>query len=168
MLRLAGKEVAPADWFAEMSRLAALARWAGPQELPGLEARLAHDDVGIGECVVLIHGHPFDRTLWRPQVAALRGSFRVIAPDLRGFGESPVTPGWVSMRQFAANIENLLDGLRIPRAAIVGLSMGGLVATELTVTHAERYWALGLIATTAEPVTTQEQTLRRERANATG
>lgn len=41
--------------------------------------------------VVLIHGHPFDRTLWEPQLAALRDGFRVLAPNLRGFGESPVT-----------------------------------------------------------------------------
>ena len=54
---------------------------------------LSYDDAGRGECVVLIHGHPFDRTLWEPQPPALRGSFRVLAPDLRGFGGSPVTPG---------------------------------------------------------------------------
>jgi 3-oxoadipate enol-lactonase len=48
--------------------------------------KLAYDDAGRGDCVVLIHGHPFDRTLWQPQVAALRDDFRVVAPDLRGFG----------------------------------------------------------------------------------
>jgi len=50
--------------------------------------QLAYDDLGSGECVVLIHGHPFDRTLWEPQLPRLRGSFRVLAPDLRGFGRS--------------------------------------------------------------------------------
>ena len=50
--------------------------------------KLAYDDVGSGDCVVLIHGHPFDRTLWQPQLAALRDGFRVVAPDLRGFGQS--------------------------------------------------------------------------------
>ena len=77
---------------------------------------LAYDDAGHGDCVVLIHGHPFDRTLWEPQVAALRSEFRVIAPDLRGFGESPVTAGSVPMRRFAADIEDLLDGLGLERA----------------------------------------------------
>jgi 3-oxoadipate enol-lactonase len=61
--------------------------------------RLAYDDVGSGDCVVLIHGHPFDRTLWELQLARLRNSFRVIAPDLRGFGESPVKPEVVLMRE---------------------------------------------------------------------
>jgi len=84
-----------------------------------------HHDAGSGDCVVLIHGHPFDRTLWDPQVTALRDSFRVLVPDLRGFGRSPVTPGRVTMRELAADIEELLDGLGIARAALVGLSMGG-------------------------------------------
>ena len=77
---------------------------------------LAFDDAGRGDCVVLIHGHPFDRTLWAPQLAALAAGFRVIAPDLRGFGRSPVTPDRVTMREYAADVEGLLDGLGIARA----------------------------------------------------
>jgi 3-oxoadipate enol-lactonase len=89
--------------------------------------KLAYDDAGRGDCVVLIHGHPFDRTLWAPQVAALGDSFRVLTPDLRGFGESPGTAHRVTMREYAADVAELLDDLEITRAAIVGLSMGGLV-----------------------------------------
>jgi pimeloyl-ACP methyl ester carboxylesterase len=128
--------------------------------------RLAYDDAGSGDCVVLIHGHPFDRTLWQPQVAALRHDFRVLAPDLRGFGQSPVTPRYVTMREYAGDVEELLDGLGIDRAAIVGLSMGGLVTMELAGLRPDRYWALGLIATTAEPVAPGEQVTRSERADA--
>jgi pimeloyl-ACP methyl ester carboxylesterase len=128
--------------------------------------RLAYDDAGRGDCVVLIHGHPFDRTLWEPQQAALRDGFRVVVPDLRGFGESPVTPGLVTMREYAADIEGLLDDLGINRAAIVGLSMGGLVTMELAASRPERYWAMGLVATTAKPVTPQERVTRRQRADA--
>jgi len=128
--------------------------------------RLSCDDAGSGECVVLIHGHPFDRTLWEPQVAALRGSFRVLAPDLRGFGASPVTPGTVAMREYAADIEELLADLGIARAAIVGLSMGGLVAMELAAAAPRRCWALGLIATTAEPPSPGDLRTRQERADA--
>jgi pimeloyl-ACP methyl ester carboxylesterase len=128
--------------------------------------RLAHDDEGSGDCVVLVHGHPFDRTLWQPQLAGLRDGFRIIAPDLRGFGESPVTPGLVTMRELAADIEDLLDDLRVARAAVIGLSMGGLVTMELAAARPERYWAIGLVATTAEPPTPRERVIRRQRADA--
>ena len=128
--------------------------------------KLAFDDAGRGDCVVLIHGHPFDRTLWAPQLAALADGFRVVAPDLRGFGHSPVTPHRVTMREYAADVEELLDGLEIARAAIVGLSMGGLVAMELAAARPERYWAIGLVATTMEPPTARDRAARLERAAA--
>jgi pimeloyl-ACP methyl ester carboxylesterase len=114
---------------------------------------------------VLIHGHPFDRSLWRPQVVALATEFRVVAPDLRGFGASPVTPYLVTLREYAQDVEELLAQLGIERAAAVGLSMGGLVAMDLATTHPQRWWALGLVTTTAEPVTPQERAVRRERAD---
>lgn len=131
--------------------------------------RLAYDEAdeaGDGDCVVLVHGHPFDRTLWEPQLAALCGGFRVLVPDLRGFGDSPATPHSVPMREYAADIEELLDDLGILRAAVVGLSMGGLVTMELAAARPDRYWALGLVATTAEPATAQERATRRDRADA--
>jgi 3-oxoadipate enol-lactonase len=128
--------------------------------------KLAHDDVGRGDCVVLIHGHPFDRTLWQPQVVALRDSFRVLVPDLRGFGLSPVTAHLVTMRELAADIEELLDTLQIGRAAVVGLSMGGLVTMELAASQPGRYWAIGLIATTMQTPGPAERAVRRERADA--
>jgi pimeloyl-ACP methyl ester carboxylesterase len=127
---------------------------------------LAYDDEGSGECVVLIHGHPFDRTMWAPQLAALRDTYRVIVPDLRGFGHSPVTPGRVLMRELAADIEELLDRLGIASAAPVGLSMGGLVTMELAAAQPDRYWAIGLIATTAQPPSPDDRRIRNERAAA--
>ena len=128
--------------------------------------KLAYDVAGSGDCVVLIHGHPFDRTLWQPQLAALRDGFRVVAPDLRGFGHSPVTPHLVLMHELATDIEELLGSLGIGRAAVVGLSMGGLVTMELAASQPERYWAIGLVATTMEPPAPAEREARRERADA--
>ncbi|MGH3176481.1 MAG: alpha/beta fold hydrolase, partial [Streptosporangiaceae bacterium] len=86
---------------------------------------LAHDDAGDGPVVVLIHGHPFNRGMWAPQLAVLRDRFRVIAPDLRGYGDSPVTPGTVPMAQLAGDVGHLLDRKGISTAALAGLSMGG-------------------------------------------
>jgi len=104
--------------------------------------------------------------MWAPQLEALRATFRVLAPGLRGFGQSPVTPGVVTMREYAADIEELLNRRGITRAAVVGLSMGGLVAMELATAHPGRYWALGLVATTAEPPSPQDSRAREERADA--
>jgi 3-oxoadipate enol-lactonase len=125
---------------------------------------LAHDDAGDGPVVVLIHGHPFNRGMWAPQRAALRDRFRVIALDLRGYGDSPVTPGTVPMAQLAADVGHLLDGKGITAAALVGLSMGGLVVMELAAAQPQRWWAYGFIATTAQPVTEHEGAARLDSA----
>jgi pimeloyl-ACP methyl ester carboxylesterase len=125
---------------------------------------LAHDDVGEGPSVVLIHGHPFNRSMWAPQLAALRGSFRVIAPDLRGYGDSPVTSGTVPMARLAADVSRLLDRKNIPTAALAGLSMGGLVVMELAAAQPERWWAYAFIATTAQRVTADERATRQASA----
>jgi len=56
---------------------------------------VAFDDTGQGDDVLLlVHGHPFNRSMWAPQVATLHGSgWRVVVPDLRGYGETTVVPG---------------------------------------------------------------------------
>ncbi|MGW0734278.1 alpha/beta fold hydrolase [Streptomyces sp. NPDC002851] len=99
---------------------------------------LAYDDTGAPGApgddaslpVVLIHGHPFDRSMWTPQLADLKGEFRVIAPDLRGYGGSPVVPGTTPFPAFAADIEALLDHLGVGDFVLGGLSMGGQLAME--------------------------------------
>jgi pimeloyl-ACP methyl ester carboxylesterase len=123
--------------------------------------QLGFDEVGEGPVLVLVHGHPFDRSLWSPQRAPLaEAGFRVIAPDLRGYGQSAATAGTVSMRTLAEDVVVLLDRLEVATAALVGLSMGGLVVMEFALAHPQRVWALGLIATTAEPVAAGERQQR--------
>src|ERR1051325_7215855 len=87
---------------------------------------LAFDDTGSGRPVILLHGYPFNRTLWGGQVAALKNNFRVITPDLRGFGESDAAEP-ATMARMAQDVAALMDALDIPRAIIGGLSMGGYV-----------------------------------------
>jgi pimeloyl-ACP methyl ester carboxylesterase len=121
---------------------------------------LVFDDLGEGPAVLLIHGHPFDRSMWQPQHRSLLDAgFRVVAPDLRGYGESEPTPGTVTMGELAEDLLALLDRLQIERFAAIGLSMGGLVAMELAI-RSERLWALALVATTAESVTEAERERR--------
>jgi pimeloyl-ACP methyl ester carboxylesterase len=87
---------------------------------------LAYDDQGTGRAVVLLHGYPFNRSMWRPQIVELKGFCRVIAPDLRGHGESQVAPA--TIEAMARDVEALMTALEIPNATIGGLSMGGYVA----------------------------------------
>lgn len=107
---------------------------------------VAYDDAGSGPAVVLIHGFPLSRRMWQPQLAALAGAgFRVVAPDLRGFGESTPGEGPWSMDRFADDIVALLDRLGILRAAVVGMSMGGYVLLNLFERHPSRVAAAAFL-----------------------
>jgi pimeloyl-ACP methyl ester carboxylesterase len=76
----------------------------------------------------MVHGHPFDRGMWAPQLRTLGGRHRLIAPDLRGYGESTVVPGTTPLDAFARDLAALLDHLGIAGAAPCGLTMGGCAA----------------------------------------
>ena len=89
---------------------------------------MAYDDLGSGPAIVLLHGYPFNRSMWREQVDALKESFRVITPDLRGHGETTATPDPSTMDEMAQDVAALLDDLEIKRVYLGGLSMGGYVA----------------------------------------
>ena len=123
---------------------------------------LAHEDRGTGDAIVLIHGHPFDRRMWLPQVRVLSDEFRLVAPDLPGYGESPSPAATVTMRELAEAVILTLDAIDVPRAAIVGLSMGGLVAMELALGWPQRVAGLVLAATTVARVTAEEAERRWE------
>lgn len=123
------------------------------------------DDVGRGEDVLmLIHGHPFDRSMWRPQLAqAALWGWRVIAPDLRGYGGSSVVPGKTPLRTFADDIAALLDHLRVGKLVIGGLSMGGQIVMEFCRSHRERVRGV-LLAATFPQAETAEGKARRNAA----
>jgi 3-oxoadipate enol-lactonase len=94
---------------------------------------LAYIDRGKGRPILLVHGFPLDHTMWNPQIEVLSDQYRVIAPDLRGFGQSLLgqidpTRG-LSMEQYADDLSELLDALQISEPiALLGLSMGGYIA----------------------------------------
>ena len=94
---------------------------------------LAYEDKGADSSLtplVLVHGHPFDRTMWTPQTEAFAATRRVIAPDLRGYGASPVVPGTTLLSDFAQDIAALLDDLKVDEFVLAGLSMGGQIAMD--------------------------------------
>lgn len=100
---------------------------------------LAYDDVGTGPVIVLIHGFPLNRTMWRPQLGDLvAAGYRVIAPDLRGFGESDAPDGPFSMDIFSDDIVGLLDHLEIEQAVVAGMSMGGYILFNLLARYPDR------------------------------
>ncbi|MFO0899298.1 MAG: alpha/beta fold hydrolase [Pirellulales bacterium] len=109
-------------------------------------------DEGHGLPVLLVHGFPLDHTMWREQIAALAGKHRVIAPDLRGFGQSEVTPGKVTMEQFADDLAALLAALEVREPVVLcGLSMGGYIAFQFWRKYAARLRGLVLCDTKAAP-----------------
>jgi 3-oxoadipate enol-lactonase len=120
---------------------------AKPQAVNG---PLAFEDVGGGFPLVLLHAFPLNATMWAPQLPALMNGCRCLAPDLRGFGASPVA-GPHTMDQYADDVAAMLDALGIERAVIAGLSMGGYVALALWRRHRERIRALVLADTRATP-----------------
>lgn len=111
--------------------------------------RMRYEDVGAGSAVLLLHAFPLSGAMWRQQVEALRDSYRVIAPDLRGFGGSDAPPGPYPMEQLADDTAALLEYLGVERATIVGLSMGGYIALAFWRRHRDKVAALVLADTRA-------------------
>jgi len=126
--------------------------------------QLAYTDTGMGPPILMVHGYPFNRSLWDEQVEALSSRHRVIAPDLRGFGESDATPGTATMNLMARDLALLLNHLGIVRAAVCGLSMGGYVALALYKQLPSRVRALVLADTRAQADTEEGKQSRFQQA----
>jgi 3-oxoadipate enol-lactonase len=122
------------------------------------------EDEGDGPAVVLLHGYPFNRTMWRDQIVALKDRYRVIAPDLRGLGESIANDEVAGMDQMARDVATLMDQLQIDHAIIAGLSMGGYVAFDFHHLFADRVKALVLAGTRAPADNDQERQTRERQA----
>lgn len=110
---------------------------------------LHYTTYGQGTPIILLHGFPFHSAIWKDQATALSDSFQIITPDLRGFGASLASEGIYEMEHLARDVLNLMDALRIEKAAILGHSMGGYVTLALWKLAAERFLAIGLVATHA-------------------
>lgn len=131
------------------------------------------DTGGAGPPVVLIHGFPLNSTLWRPQEEALGDRYRLILPDLMGFGKSnvPDDPSEYSVDGFARNVLTVMDDAGLNRAVVGGLSMGGYVVFALWRLARERLAAMILADTRAEPddeAAKARRTAQQERLRAEG
>ncbi|MER5885527.1 alpha/beta hydrolase [Streptomyces sp. NPDC001941] len=104
---------------------------------------LSHERAGEGPVVLLLHSGVCDRRMWGPQRDALvTAGYQVLAPDLRGHGE---TPGDAGDYSDAEDVRDLLDALGVERAAVVGASWGGRVALEFAARLPGRVDALALL-----------------------
>lgn len=122
-----------------------------PSERIGGRELHYEDSGGDGIPLVLLHGFPLRGALWDPQVEALGGRFRIIVPDLPGFGrsEGPEEPERWRVGAYAEVVVELLDRLEIEEAVVGGLSMGGYVAFSLLRRYPTR--VLGLVLADTQP-----------------
>lgn len=110
---------------------------------------LAYDDSGAGDPVVLLHAFPVHAAMWQSQRLGLADGWRVITPDLPGFGRSPRLDGEPSLDAVADAVVATLDTLQLDRVVLGGLSLGGYVAMAVLRRHPERVSALVLADTKA-------------------
>ena len=95
--------------------------------------------------IVFIHGFPFNKTMWAGQLAAFKGNYRPIAFDVRGHGKSEAGSADFSMDLFADDLLAFLDTMKIEKAVVCGLSMGGYIALNAIQKQPNRF--AGLILT---------------------
>jgi len=129
------------------------------QRIP--DGTIACAEAGRGAPVVLLHAFPLNHAMWRAQIAALQGEFRVLAPDLRGFGGTSPFQETPSLARMADDIAQLLDALGVSEPVTLGgLSLGGYVALNFAHRHPQRLRALILADTRAEADGEQAKTNR--------
>ena len=127
-------------------------------------ARITYDDIGTGPPLVLLHGYPFNRSLWLPQVEVFKATHRVITPDLLGLGESETAGSVSTMNDMARDVAALMDHLDIPRAVLGGLSMGGYVLLAFYKLFQLRVRALVLADTRAQGDSDEGKVVRTQQA----
>jgi 3-oxoadipate enol-lactonase len=126
---------------------------------------IAYRDQGTGPAILFIHGHPFNQSMWDPQLAALTWKYRVITYDIRGYGASELTAAEATtLETMASDINALLDHLSIDKAVIAGLSMGGQIAMAFAEQYPQRL--SGLILAATFPQADTEETIKTRRATA--
>ncbi len=109
---------------------------------------IAYNDVGVGTIpVIFLHGFPFDKSTWKGQFDALKATNRVIAIDIRGFGQSKDENSVLSIDLFSTDLMLFMDKLKIDTAIICGLSMGGYIALNAVNKYPNRFEALILCDT---------------------
>lgn len=111
--------------------------------------KLAYTLSGRGSTVLLLHGWMCNREFWKKQIHALSKTHQILALDFRGHGDSDTPEGGYTIEQLADDVCNVMKGLGIKEAVVVGHSMGGMVAQQLCVSHMKYVSGLILVTTIA-------------------
>jgi len=111
----------------------------------GRAGETAWDRHGSGPAVVLIHGFGLNRAMWQWQLPALRPQFSVLTYDLLGHGESAPPDGTPDLAMFSRQLLGLMDRSGIGRAALVGFSLGGMIARRAALECPDRVSALAIL-----------------------
>jgi pimeloyl-ACP methyl ester carboxylesterase len=128
------------------------------------DVTIGYTDEGRGVPLLFVHGFPLSRGAWQKQIDALRPAYRVIAPDLRGFGESEAGTGPVTMAQYADDLYALLQQLKTGPVVLIGHSMGGYVLFAFLRQHLKMVRGLVLVGTRAGKDTPEVAAGRRDTA----
>lgn len=110
--------------------------------------------------VVFLHGFPFSHEMWSGQVAAIADNYRAVTYDVRGHGQSDVGDGQYTIELHVDDLIALLDHLKIEKAVLVGLSMGGYIALRALERNSERVRA-ALLCNTRSEADSNETKLKR-------
>lgn len=109
---------------------------------------LFYDDLGEGSIpIIFLHGYPFDKSMWQTQLDFFKPSSRVIACDIRGFGKSKDEKSHLSIDLFTEDLIGFMNHLKIDKAILCGLSMGGYIALNAIKKFPGRFEALILCDT---------------------
>ena len=107
-------------------------------------------DMGSGPPILCVHGHPGSSDSMAVFGRSLSKNYRMIMPDLRGYGHSPVRSPF-TMADHLDDLIGILDRLGINQCVVLGWSLGGILAMELALRYPERVTGLILMATAARP-----------------
>ncbi|MFZ1593264.1 MAG: alpha/beta hydrolase [Chitinophagales bacterium] len=109
---------------------------------------LSYDDVGEGNIpIIFLHGFPFDKSMWAKQLDFFATTNRVIAIDIRGFGKSTDESTPLSIDLFSDDLMLFMNQMKISKAIICGLSMGGFIALNAQARFPDRFEAIILCDT---------------------
>jgi 3-oxoadipate enol-lactonase len=116
----------------------------------GISIAYRFDGPENGPIVILSNSLMSSHAMWDDTLPVLTDKYRVLRYDTRGHGQSQVTPAPYSIPLLAQDLVGLLDALKIQRAHLVGLSMGGMICQYVGAHHPERVQSLGLCDTASE------------------